>query len=88
MAQAKANAQACGDPEILIDLSSVARIASEELSELIRWQLSVKQCQQRLVLCNVQESVHQVLILTRLDRLIEFRTEPGHREVPSHHLPK
>lgn len=67
--------------EVVIDFSSVQKISSRELTELIRLQLFVKQSGRRLVIVNSQEIVRQIFILTRLDRLIELRQE-GHTGPP------
>lgn len=88
LTDAKKEAEESSEREIMIDLSQVQRIASDELCELIRLQLTVKHSDQRLVLCNVQETVMQVFNLTRLDRLIELRLDPPQERSSPPHLPK
>lgn len=73
--QAKCNAEQSACEEVVIDLTGVDRINSNDLNDLIRLQLRVKQSGQRLVLVNAKEAVLQVFTLTRLDRLIELRCD-------------
>lgn len=73
--QAKCDAEQSVCEEVVIDLSDVYHINSNDLNDLIRLQLRVKHTGQRLVLANVQETVLQVFTLTRLDRLIELRCD-------------
>ncbi len=65
---------------VVIDLSNVERIDSNELSELIRLQLSARSRGGSLMLKNAHENLQKVFAMTRLDRLIEMRlpmlTEP------------
>ena len=75
LSQATRDAQAGEGEEILVDLSGVERIASDQLGELIRLHLRVKQTGHRLVLSNVRSNVLEVFTLTRLDRMIELRYE-------------
>jgi anti-anti-sigma factor len=83
--QAKCDAEQSICEEVVIDLSDVYHINSNDLSDLIRLQLRVKHSGQRLVLCNVQETILQVFTLTRLDRLIEMRIDQA-EGVPRPHL--
>ncbi|GAA5510853.1 STAS domain-containing protein [Novipirellula caenicola] len=62
-----------GGEEILVDLSQVERITSQELSELIRLQLLVRKGGRKLVLENADENLRSIFELTRLTRLIEMR---------------
>lgn len=73
--QAKCDAEQSVCEEVVIDLSDVYHINSNDLNDLIRLQLRVKHTGQRLVLANVQQTVLQVFTLTRLDRLIELRCD-------------
>jgi anti-anti-sigma regulatory factor len=60
-------------PEIVVDISTVARITSAELNELIRLHLDAKQDGRKLVLRHAQPQLWQIFTLTRLNRLIEIR---------------
>ncbi len=83
--QAKCEAEQSVCEEVVVDLSDVYHINSSDLNDLIRLQLRVKHSGQRLVLCNVQETVLQVFTLTRLDRLIELRHDEA-EGVPGPHF--
>jgi anti-anti-sigma factor len=73
---ARIDASHSKDPRVVVDLSSVQRIDTKELGDLIRLHLDVKRDERILVLENLQDCVLQVMELTRLDRL--FRIEKRH----------
>ncbi len=59
--------------EIVVDMSAVQRIRSQEINELIRLQLEINADGRKLVLENVLDHLWQVFSVTRLDRLVEIR---------------
>jgi anti-anti-sigma factor len=61
------------DEEIVVDISSVDKIQSSEINQLIRLHLDVKQQGRRLVLERAQHQIWEIFTLTRLNRLIEIR---------------
>jgi anti-anti-sigma regulatory factor len=70
---AKCAVRRTAGPEIVVDISTVARITSAELNELIRLHLDAKQDGRKLVLQHAQPQLWQIFTLTRLNRLIEIR---------------
>ena len=70
---ARFDAARTDDPTVILDLSSVHRIDTRELGELIRLHLDVRRDERVLILENLQECVLRVIQHTRLDRL--FRIE-------------
>lgn len=65
--------QQSDEPEIVVDMSSVQQICSEDLNELIRLQLELKTQGRKLVLENALDHVAKVFSITRLDRVVELR---------------
>jgi len=65
------------DSSLVVDLTAVEMISSDELNELIRLQSKIRNAGRKLVLENVQEHLWQVFTVTRLDRLIEMRPSTG-----------
>lgn len=61
------------DSEVVVDLSSLTTISSDDLNELIRLQAKLRQQGRTLVLKNACEIITQVFTVTRLDRLFEIR---------------
>ena len=62
-----------GAQEVVIDLSGVERISTEEINLLIRTYGIVRQAGANLVIENAHEQLSNVFTLTRLDRLITIR---------------
>jgi anti-anti-sigma factor len=63
--------------KVVVDLTTVEVIRSEELNELIRLNARLRQQGRSLSIENVQDQVWQVFMLTRLDRLFRIsRIEP------------
>lgn len=71
--EATSKAEDSDGPEVVIDFAEVATIRSEEISDLIRLRSSLRNRGRTLVLENVRESVMQVFLVTRLDRLLDLR---------------
>jgi anti-anti-sigma factor len=59
--------------ELVVDLSSIERIDSRQLGELVKIHLDLRNHDRRLVLDNAQGGVLEVLELTRMNRLLEVR---------------
>lgn len=66
-------ASGAGAREVVVDLSAVRQIGSRELNQLVRLQLRLKASGRALVVENAQDTVRNVFLLTRLDRLVEIR---------------
>lgn len=62
------------DNELVADCSAIEQINSDELGELARIHLKLRQENRRLVLENANQLMLDVLELTRMNRLIEIRT--------------
>jgi anti-anti-sigma factor len=73
MREASNAIQQSGEREIVVDMSSVRRVCSEDLNELIRLHLELQTQGRKLVLENALDHVAQVFSLTRLDRVLELR---------------
>ena len=74
---------------ISIDCTEVKTVSSAELSELIQLHLESRAGGSDIELVNVSESVHQVLRITRIDRLVCTRNDAGHpTPKPCLHRPK
>jgi len=58
--------------QLNLDLGQVERISSAGLNELIGINSAARSRGIRLVLLDVQESVREVFVLTRLERMFEF----------------
>lgn len=71
---ARRYAEVSHDPEVVIDLSLVAKINSQDLGELVKFHLDLSARERRLVLDNPQCFVAEILEVTRLYRLIEVRS--------------
>lgn len=71
----KALQEASGSTEldITVDMSTVSRVCSEDLNEMIRLHLDLKAKGGKLILLGVQGHLMPVFAMTRLDRLIEIR---------------
>jgi len=65
--------QHSSEVEIVVDMSSVQRICSEDLNELLRLHLELRTQGRKLVLENALDHVVQVFSITRLDRVLELR---------------
>lgn len=61
------------ESEIVVDLSSVVTITSDDLNELIGFQAKLRQQGRTLVLEHPSDLVLQVFTVTRLDRLFTIR---------------
>lgn len=61
------------DREILVDFAAVEMICSEDLSELIHLQSTLRKAGRTLILENVEPHLWQIFSVTRIDRLIEVR---------------
>lgn len=59
--------------ELVVDLSSIDRIDSRQLGELVKIHLDLRNRDRRLVLDNAHGGVLEVLELTRMNRLLEVR---------------
>lgn len=70
-AEARLLERSDGDCEVVIDLSGVVRISTEEINQLIRTYGLVRQGGGTLVIENAHEQLSHVFTLTRLDRLIK-----------------
>lgn len=66
---------------LFLDFSNVGYINSSELGTIIRLHKNMKAAGGRLTLVNVNPHIGQVLERTRLNRLLEVRTEGPKREV-------
>lgn len=64
----------CPLTEIVIDFREIDRIGSAGLNSLIWMRSQSRNNGVRLVLANVQQSVRDVFVLTRLERMFEFRS--------------
>ncbi len=71
--QARKVAEQTTEAEIVVDMSTVQQIRSQDLTDLIRLQLDCKGNGRKLVLEKTLDHVWQVFTITRLDRLIEIR---------------
>ncbi len=71
----KALQEASGSTEldVTVDMSTVSRVCSEDLNEMIRLHLDLKAKGGKLILLGVQVHLMPVFAMTRLDRLIEIR---------------
>jgi hypothetical protein len=56
-------------------MSSVEKVGTAELNDLIRLHLELKGQGRKLILLNTLDFPMQVFAMTRLDRLIEFRRD-------------
>lgn len=73
--------QHSSEAEIVVDMSSVQRICSEDVNELLRLHLELRTQGRKLVLENALDHVAKVFSITRLDRVVELR----HRALISSH---
>ena len=69
------------DGDLVVDLSTVDTICTDELNELIRINAKARQRGRFVIIENVQDQVWQVFRVTRLDRLFQIRRDPA-RERP------
>ena len=73
--------------EIPIDCSAITMIKSDMLDRLIRLHLDARRSGVRLILENVNDFVYDVIMLTRLDRMLRIRIDEGHAPQLRSHLP-
>lgn len=66
-----------GDVDVVLDLSNVVQISSDELSEIIRLHLACREKDKRLVVANPQGIVAETLEITRLGRTVKIRNHPS-----------
>ena len=59
--------------EIVVDITSVDYVSSDDFNLLIRLQLKAKQRDRIIVLENAQDAVQSAFAITRLDRMIPIR---------------
>jgi len=59
--------------EVKLDLQRIERINSTGLNRLIGMSRKARNSGVRLVLLNVQDSVREIFVLTRLERMFELR---------------
>ena len=62
-----------GAREIVVDMSSVQRISSGDLNDLMKVHLRLQEQQRKLVLVNALDPLIEVFAITRIDRVIEIR---------------
>ena len=65
--------QHSSEQEIVVDMSSVQRICSEDVNELLRLHLELRTQGRKLVLEDTLDHVATVFSITRLDRVLELR---------------
>ena len=65
-----------GEHELTIDMSKIAFLSSVGLNELIALNRQARVRGVQLVLADVQDSVKNILALTRLERLFRFSYDP------------
>lgn len=75
MERARHSATDSTDLSVVVDMTTVSRVCSEDLNEVIRLHLELKTQGRRLVLANIPDHVREVFLITRLDRVIEIRGE-------------
>jgi anti-anti-sigma factor len=63
------------EPEIVVDMSSVNHVRSQELNELIQLQRELNAQGRKLILENTLDHIAQVFSITRLDRVLELREQ-------------
>lgn len=63
--------------DVVLDLSNVFQISSDELSEIIRLHLTCREIDKRLVVANPQGAVAEILEITRLGRTVKIRNHPA-----------
>lgn len=68
-------ARQSSETEIVVDMSSVERICSQDLNQLIELQRQLTAQGRKLVLENMLDHVTQVFLITRLDRVLEVREQ-------------
>lgn len=61
------------DSDVVLDLSNVSQITSDELSEIICLHLACRENEKRLVVANPQGVVAEILEITRLGRTVNIR---------------
>jgi anti-anti-sigma regulatory factor len=79
IAQAHQQVESRVDAEIRIDFSSVSILQSETIGQLVRLHLKAQRYDSQLVLENVDPCVLEVLVLTRLDRMLRIRMDSSRR---------
>lgn len=65
----------CSNSEIIIDLTNVQEISSQELNALVRLHLAIRENEGRIVLANASETIRETLHMTRVDRTFEVRSQ-------------
>lgn len=65
------------DFDVVLDLSNVVQITSDELSKIICLHLACRENEKRLVVANPQGVVAETLEITRLGRTVKIRNHPG-----------
>ncbi len=68
-----ADADSTANIDVVVDMSSVRKVNSKELGQMVQLQLQLREKDRQLVLENPTEPVAELFELTRLNRLVEVR---------------
>ncbi|NND99305.1 MAG: hypothetical protein HKN47_18450 [Pirellulaceae bacterium] len=70
--------------QITVDCADVVKVSSAELSHLIRLHLDARLLGIGVTLTNVDDTLCQIIQLTRIDRMVQLRIDTA----SNHHLPQ
>jgi len=59
-------------PKILLDFSAVSHMSSSALGMLITLHKRIREKSGRLALCNIQPSIYEVFVITRLNEIFQI----------------
>lgn len=60
------------NPKLLVDFANVAHMSSSALGMLITLHKRIRQKEGELRLCNIQPSIYEVFVITRLNEIFEI----------------
>ncbi|MDY6912919.1 MAG: STAS domain-containing protein [Planctomycetota bacterium] len=76
--QLQAMVQQASHSKFVMDFSSVAHMSSSALGMLITLQKKIREKGGQLRLCNIQPTIHEVFVITRLNEI--FNIHPSRKE--------